>query len=285
MAIATLQRVDLAALRSAEDQAELERFTRARDRDLRGNDGLFLVESPRVVRRFLRSSWRCRSMLATPEIWETIEPLVAARPEPIAVFLIDFAHLTELSGYRLHGGALALGERTYWPPSTDALLARLPQGAPLTIVVAQGVVQVDNIGAIFRSAACFGAAGILMDDACADPLLRKTIRFSMGRVFDIPWAVSLRLEADLERLRAMGIEPFAIELTPSARPLVELPATGRVALVVGSETYGVAPTILDRCAATFTIPSAGPDEDGENRSLNVAVATAIALHQRSAQRG
>ncbi len=284
MAIATVERIEPGAPRREADEAELARFTRARDRDLRGIDELFLVESPRVVRRFLRASWRCRSILVTPEVWPTIEPLVAARPEPIAIFLIDFDALTELSGYRLHGGALALGERTYWPPSTDALLPRLDREGPLTLVVAQGVVQVDNIGAIFRSASCFGAAGILLDDACADPLLRKTIRFSMGRVFDIPWAVSRDLANDLRRLADLDIAPLAIEMTPRARPLVELPAGGRVALVVGSETYGVAPTILDRCQATFAIPSAGPDEDGEARSLNVAVAAAIALHQRSARR-
>lgn len=286
MAVGAVREVSPEAIAS---DPELHLFTGARDRELRGRDRLFLVESPRVVRRFLRSAWRngwrsgwrCRSLLTTPELFASLRPLIDGREEPIAVYLADESTLTATSGYRLHGGALALGERTRWPPSSDALLAQLPREAPLTLVVAQGVVQVDNIGALFRNAACFGAAGILLDDACADPLLRKTIRFSMGRVFDIPWAVSRDLSADLLRLRGVGIEPFAIELTPNARPLAELPAGGRAALVVGSESYGIAPELLARCAATFAIPSAGPDEDGQARSLNVGVAAAIALHQRS----
>ncbi len=264
----------------ASHDAELAGFTEARDRDLRGRDRLFLVESPRVVRRFLRSAWRCASMLVTPERWDELRDLAEARPEPIRVLAVSERRMSATSGYRLHGGALALGERTYWPPPTDSLLARLPADGDLTLLVAQGVVQVDNVGAIFRSAACFGAAGVLLDGDCADPLLRKCIRFSMGRVFDIPWAVSRDLATDLDRLRGIGIRSVAVELTAEARPLRELEPDGRVALIVGSESRGVRAEILDRCAATFAIPNAGRDEDGEERSLNVAVAAAIALHHR-----
>jgi tRNA G18 (ribose-2'-O)-methylase SpoU len=281
MAVACLHHVEDLAVRDTDARSELDRFTRARDRDLRGNDGLFLVESPRVVRRFLRSSWRCRSLVATPEEWPSIEPLAAARPEPIDVFLIAHDALTTLSGYRLHGGALALGERTRWPPSATALIERLPSDGPLTILVAERVVQVDNVGAMLRAAACFGAAGVLFDDPCADPLLRKAIRFSMGRVFDVPWGFSRDLGGDLERLRERDIEPVAIELTPDARPLARLERDGRVALVFGGETHGISEPILAACRERYAIPNAGPDEDGEERSLNVAVAAAIALHQRA----
>lgn len=264
----------------ASHDAELADFTHARDRDLRGHDRLFLVESPRVVRRFLRSAWRCRSLLVTPERWSELRDLVEGRAEPIRALVVSDTRMSATSGYRLHGGALALGERTYWPPPTDSLLARLPIEGDLTLLVAQGVVQVDNIGAIFRSAACFGAAGVLLDGDCADPLLRKCIRFSMGRVFDIPWAVSRDLASDLGRLRGIGISPVAVELTAEARPLRELEPGGRTALVVGSESQGVRAEILACCDASYAIPSAGCDEDGEERSLNVAVAAAIALNQR-----
>jgi tRNA G18 (ribose-2'-O)-methylase SpoU len=271
----------------AEDAVELARFTAARDRDLRGKDDLFLVESPRVLRRFLQcgwrgqSTWRCRSILVTPELWPAFEPMVARREEPIRVYCMSLAAMTQTSGYRLHGGALALGVRTYWPPSAESLFDRLPTEGHVTVVVANGVVQVDNVGSIFRNAACFGAAGVLLDSDCADPLLRKVIRFSMGRVFDVPWGVSRDLPADLERLAERGVRPLAIELGADAHPIRELPRTGSVALVVGNETNGVASEVLRRCAARYAIPGAGPDEDGEERSLNVAVASAIALHQRA----
>ena len=268
----------------ADDGQLLARFTDARDRELRGDDRLFLVESPRVVRRYLRhrwpDRWACRAVLATPACWPELAPLVEARGEAIDVFLGDEAWMTSLSGYRLHGGALALGERTYWPPATETLLAALPPG-DATVLVAAGVVQVDNVGTLFRSAACFGIAGILLDGDCADPLLRKCVRFSMGRVFDLAWAVSRDLPADLGRLRDAGFRIAAIEQAPGARSIAELPTAGRVALVVGNEARGVPASVLAACDATYVIPSVGPDEDGEERSLNVAVAASIALHQRA----
>lgn len=266
---------------------ELARFTGARDRELRGDDRLFLVESPRVVRRFLRhrwpDRWACRSLLVSHAEWPTIEPLAAARPEAITVHLATVEWMTELSGYRLHGGALALGERTYWPPPTASLVDVLPAG-DATLLVAAGVVQVDNVGSLFRSAACFGIAGVLLDGDCADPLLRKCVRFSMGRVFDIPWAVSRDLVEDLARLRGLGFRIAAIEQTPDARPLAQLPADGRLALVLGNEARGVPAPVLAACDGSYVIPSIGPDEDGEERSLNVAVAAAVALYERSRAR-
>jgi tRNA G18 (ribose-2'-O)-methylase SpoU len=89
------------------------------------------------------------------------------------------------------------------------------------------------------------------------------------------------LGGDLERLRERDIEPVAIELTPDARPLARLERDGRVALVFGGETHGISEPILAACRERYAIPNAGPDEDGEERSLNVAVAAAIALHQRA----
>jgi tRNA G18 (ribose-2'-O)-methylase SpoU len=283
MAIASIQECDGESLPQSEADGDLFFLTAARDRELRGDERLFLVESPRVLRRYLRhrwDRWACRAMLVTPEVWLDVRPLVERRPEAIAVHLASADWMSALSGYRLHGGALALGERTYWPPDTETLLPVLPAG-DATLLVAAGVVQVDNIGSLFRSAACFGIAGVLLDGDCADPLLRKCIRFSMGRVFDLPWAVSRNLVDDLTCLRAAGFRIVALEQTNEARPLSELPRDGRVALVVGNEARGISAPVLAACDAHVVIPSIGPDEDGEARSLNVAVAASIALYQRA----
>jgi tRNA G18 (ribose-2'-O)-methylase SpoU len=146
------------------------------------------------------------------------------------------------------------------------------------LLVANGVVQVDNIGGLFRTAACLGADAVLLDDACADPLLRKSIRFSMGRVFDLPWGVSRGLVDDLGRLRALHVHCAALELVPGARPVEDLAVDTPLAIVVGSETRGIDPAVLAACDAAYAIPARPPDEDGEARSLNVGVAAAIALY-------
>ncbi|MDZ4753189.1 MAG: RNA methyltransferase [Phycisphaerae bacterium] len=256
----------------------LAQFQNTRDRDLRGNDRVFIVESPRVVRRFLRSRWACSAMLTTTSLWPAFADAVQARPEVISVFLASEAAITQLSGYRFHGGALAIGRRTWHPPSSDDLFASLPDGVSLRLLVASGIVQVDNVGGLFRNASCFGVHGILLEHDCADPLLRKTIRFSMGRVFDMPWGISRDLVADIERIRARGVHVAALELTADARPVSELPRDGSIALIVGNEARGIRAEVLAACDRRYKIPAPASDEDGEQRSLNVSVASGIALY-------
>lgn len=276
----TAPRPDLAGL--------LDGFTDARDRDLRGNERRFLVESPRVVPRFLRSGFACPAVLTTPAGLAAIEPLLASRPDRTVAFLVDEASIDRLSGYRFHGGMLALGERPFRPPSAAAASASVGIG-PATLLAAEGVVRVDNIGAIVRNAACLGARGVLLDHACADPLLRKSIRFSAGRIFDVAWGVARdepdALARELRRLRdELGFRIVAAETGPRARPLGTGPKPDRVVLVVGSETNGLSATTLDACDEVLAIPMAAGDA-GDPRSLNVAAASAIMLYAFGPGRG
>lgn len=271
---------------SAHLGALLARYDNARDRDLRGRDRRFLIESERVLHRFLGSSWLCESILVTPKIESALAPFLATRTDAPTVFVADDATMTSISGYRLHGGALAIGERSWHPASADALLDRLPREGPLRAVVAEGVVQVDNIGTIFRNVACLGGHAVLLDADCADPLLRKTIRFSMGRVFDVPWGTSRDLRTDLDALRGLDVAVIALELAVNARSLRALPRRDRVAFVVGNEARGLSAGTLAACDDVVMIPSAVPpaavacDVDvGGSRSLNVGVAAGIALYE------
>lgn len=254
----------------------LVRYDDVRDRDLRGRDRRFVVEGARVVRRFLRSAWPCESILATEVHLRSLEPSLARRRDRPVLFLADDSTMTAVAGYRMHGGCLAIGVRDWHTPSFDVLMHTLPTEGPLRVLVAEGVVHVDNLGGLFRSAACFGVDAVVLDQGCADPLLRKPIRFSMGRVFDLPWCVSRDLRADIARLPCPA---YALELAPSAAPLSAWPRDDRWALVVGGEARGLSAETLAACRATFAIPSRGEDEEGEARSLNVSVAASIALYE------
>jgi len=260
----------------------LAAFTGARDRDLRGRDRRFLVESPRVVPRFLRSAFPCEAILVTPAGLARLEPLLARRDDRPTVFLADEASISLVSGYRFHGGMLALGSRPFRPAPAATAAARVPASGPALLLAAEGVVRVDNVGALFRNAACLGAAGVLLDHACADPLLRKSIRFSAGRVFDLPWGVA-RDEPDafageLRRLREeLGFRIVAAETGPRSTPLRPGPRPPRTAIVMGSETAGLSAATLDACDEVVSIPMADGDPD-DPRSLNVAAASAIMLY-------
>ncbi|MBL9147543.1 MAG: RNA methyltransferase [Phycisphaerae bacterium] len=258
----------------------LGRYDDVRDRDLRGRDRRFLVESERCVRRFLRAqTFECESLLLTRRSFAAIADDVARHREIDAVFLADDDTMTTIAGYRLHGGALAIGRRGWRPPDAADLIARACAGSLPRLVVAEGVDHVDNLGSIVRSAACLGWSGLVLDERCADPLLRKTIRFSMGRVFEVPWGFSRDLRDALDRLRTGGVTVVGLELAPRAVPLSTIRVRGPIALVVGSEAHGISAETLARCDIVGAIPVAEPD--GEARSLNVGVAAGIALYELS----
>ena len=122
--------------------------------------------------------------------------------------------MKEITGYRVHRGALAAMSRIPLPTVEEVVhQAR-------RIVVLEGVVDHTNVGAVFRSAAGLGFDGVLVDPTCADPLYRRSVRVSMGAVFSLPWTRVQRWPAHLTDLSAGGWEVLA--LTPRA-DAAELP--------------------------------------------------------------
>ena len=191
----------------------------------------------------------------------------------------------------MHKGALALGFRPQ-ETTTESMLTVLAKSDNLLIT--SGVVLTDNIGAIFRAAGSFGGVGVLLAGGSSDPLHRKVIRVSSGRVFTVPWAESNDLCGDLARLRSdHGFALIAAEDTTDAVPIDEvfqLPViknAQRIAVILGSEGAGVSAEIRAMCDATSVIPMANPNalmESSDRPSLNVSVASALFLHRLSSAR-
>jgi len=162
------------------------------------------------------------------------------------------------------------------------------------IVVLEGLNDHENIGALFRNAAAFGAAGVLLDPTCADPLYRRSVRVSLGYVLHVPFARLAPWPAGLDRVRNAGFLVAALTPHPPSdsgtrhhtlaelrdslvqsdpRPTDDL--TG-VALLLGAEGSGLSDAALAASDMTVTIPMA----DGVD-SLNVATAAAVAFHALS----
>jgi tRNA G18 (ribose-2'-O)-methylase SpoU len=253
-----------------------------RDADLRGGHGLFLVESARCVARFLRACaagrWQPVSALVAPQHLDLLAPLAQRAGCPLLEAPLEW--IASHSGYRFHHGALALGRHTEGPGLT-ALIAGLPAGAA-TLVIADGVVHVDNVGALFRNAACLGASAIALGPGCADPLGRKSIRISMGRVFGVPFTAAPDAGDAVRAARAAGFECIGLEQAAGSVPLNAWRPAPRVAIVIGAEGRGVAPKTLAACDHCIEIASSPDPLAGEldgPPSLNVSTALAIVLHE------
>lgn len=234
--------------------------------------GYFVVEGMLAIERLLSlPRWRVRTLALLPRVAERIAERLDPVDAPIAV--ADEGVLRQVVGFDIHRGALASVDRVGPSDAVDLV--------PIDglLLVAEGVNDHENLGALYRNAAAFGVRAVLLDPTCADPFYRRSVRVSLGNVLAVPTGRLASLPAGLTSLHERSVTTIA--LTPhSERSLSDLTAadlgSGAVALVVGAEGPGLTDSTL--AAATHRVAidmAAGVD------SLNVATAAAIALHHLS----
>jgi tRNA G18 (ribose-2'-O)-methylase SpoU len=258
------------------DDPRLIDYRHVPDPELLRRGEVFVAEGRLVVRTLLASSpLGTRSVLLTENAYRALADVIEPRLAGIAVFLVEQGTIEALTGFNIHRGCLAIGERPSRATVAD-LLTRLPTARRL--VVLERIANADNMGGIFRNAAAFGADAVVLGPGCCDPLYRKAIRVSMGAALRLPFGHADDWEADLERLRAEGLTVAALVADEGADDLGRfasaLPRGGRLAVVAGSEGFGLTAAALAHADVALRIPMA-PGVD----SLNVATATGIALHR------
>lgn len=256
--------------------------------------GLFITESPKVIDRALAAGREPISLLVeepwiegmsqifdvVDKRWGTDIPVYVASPE----------QLRQLTGYRLHRGALSAMRR--WPlPSVEETCRDARR-----VAVMENIVDHTNVGALMRSAAALDVDAVLVTPSCGDPLYRRAARVSMGTVFQIPWT---RIGGDdrhfwprrgLEELRSLGFTTVAMALSDDSISLDELtrrlnnsPESAdhidKLALIFGTEGDGLSRHTIAGADLTVKIPmSHGVD------SLNVAASSAVAFYATSPKR-
>ena len=255
------------------DDPRLHEYARLTDVALRRRrepaEGLYIAESSTVIRRALRAGHRPRSFLMAPRwVEESGDLLAAADAADVPVFVADEPVLERLTGFHLHRGALAAMHRPVLP-DVDSLVTGAGR-----VAVLEDVVDHTNVGAVFRAGAGLGVDAVLVTPRCADPLYRRSVRVSMGTVFQVPWTRLAPWPQGLAALREKGFVVAALALSADAVALDEFVADlpDRVALVLGTEGDGLSSRAVAAADVVVTIPMAGGVD-----SLNVAAAAAVAF--------
>jgi tRNA G18 (ribose-2'-O)-methylase SpoU len=239
-----------------------------------------MAESELVLQRLLSTPHRLHSLLLSPNKFERFADRLKVLPDSVPVYTAEIEIMGAISGFHIHRGVLAAGIR----PTASAMrpehaLAHLRGDGPCTMLVAEGVTNVDNIGTFFRNASAFGVDGLLFDATCCDPLYRKAVRVSMGHVLSVPWAMAA--EGDwLETLQLLrdewGMTLIAAESGCESIPLWDLKWPERCAIVVGAEGPGLPDSTRAACDRVVEIPM-----HGNVPSVNVALASGICLYERT----
>lgn len=256
------------------DQKEIELFTSLTEAQLRNRlepeKGIFIAESPKVIHTALDAGYVPKALLMERRHLTGQGAAILERCGDIPVYTGDRSLLARLTGYELTRGILCAMERKKLPTVADVC-----QNAR-RIGVLEGIVDTTNIGAIFRAAAALGVDGILLSPTCCDPLNRRSVRVSMGTVFQIPWT---RIESEwpnpfLKQLQQDGFCTVAMALSKDAVSIDDptLHQQKKLAIVLGTEGDGLAAATIASCDITACIPMMhGVD------SLNVAAAASVAF--------
>lgn len=282
------------------DDPRLAPYRDVREKELAAREGLFIGETLVVLEAMLATMHETmqeamrelasgaardeqgaperaaciQSVLASPRMLGRTRALLESAGADVPLYTAPDAVLAELTGIDLHRGVLAAGVRRRFEPVAPSRFA--PRHPPRTVLVAEEITNVDNVGQIFRIAAAFACDAVLLSPGCHDPLYRKSLRVSTGNALKVPSVRAERWPDDLEafaRRFDLAIVATAIQ---SSVPIGDVGPPERVAVVVGHESLGVSAEVRALARHVVRIPMArGVD------SLNVAVSAAIALDRFS----
>lgn len=236
--------------------------------------GLYIAESAKVIARAVAAGHRPRAVMVQQRWVDGVADIVGALDVP--VYLVPDAVAESVAGFAVHRGALASMHRPEQPSTASVL-----ENASLVLVL-EDIGDHTNVGAAFRAAAGLGADAVLVSPRCADPLYRRSVRVSMGTVFQVPWTRFDDADAVAAELHAQGFDIAALALSEEAVDLREYAAQAppRIALMMGSEGDGLSSAALARADRIVTIPMSGGVD-----SLNVASAAAVAVWALGARDG
>ena len=262
---------------SSFDAPELQPYATLRRPWEHQQQGIFVAESDKVVRRLLESHFSVISMLSDEKWLENFRPLLEARPELITVYLAEKKLLESLVGFVMFQGVLAIGKI---PPanSLEEILGKSTK--PLLLTAVDEVANAENLGSLVRNCVAFGVHALLVGETSSSPFLRRAVRNSMGTIFQLPVVEATSLVQALRELRAQGIRCVAAHPQVDGRSLTQADFKGDCCIVLGSEGKGISKAVLEMCDDAVAIPMP-PTVD----SLNVGAAAAIFLYEANRQRG
>lgn len=236
--------------------------------------GLFVAEGRHLWDKLIGLGKSPVAVACVPALGDEMTKTAAGR---WPVLVLPEPELGQLAGFPFHRGIMAVFPRPE-PLTLNGLKGYLPES--FLLAVCPRISDESNLGAIIRSAAALGAAGVVTGAGSADPYSRKALRASMGSSFTIPIFENAEAKVLGEFLKSTGCVLFGADLAESAVVLDEIQLAPKVALVLGHETDGIPSDWKQACSGFVKIPMHyGTD------SLNVAVSAGILMYEMLRKQG
>ncbi len=209
------------------------------------------------------------------EVIDTIRTLAEKNLVPINKVPVEKLNSFNVSN---HEGCIAVISKIQYQNLQDVISFVVEKGEVPLFVILDGITDIRNIGAIARSAFCFGVHAIIIPDKGVGALNEDAILTSAGALEQIAVCRVGSLMKAVDELHLNGIKVFASEMT-ATKKIFDIDFKEPCAVVLGGEEHGVYPALLKICDEQFNIPMTGDFE-----SLNVSVANGVILYEAMKQR-
>jgi TrmH family RNA methyltransferase len=252
----------------AATRRQLAMLRSLRTRKGRDESGLFLIEGVRLCSELIPAKVRVEFALVAEgqdksgALRRVSEALAAGGTQVIETPLRDFERISDTVASQ---GILAAARWEELAPEALRFAERA------TVLALDGVSDPGNVGTVIRTAAWFGVSAVLLGEGCADLLNPKTVRATMGGIFQLPICRDVKLKDESARLKQLGFHLTAATMdgSPDWSAWAKNPKS---ALILGSEARGVSEELRSLADQRITIQRRGVGE-----SLNVAVSAGILL--------
>lgn len=241
----------------------VQQWRSLKERKVRKETGLFLVEGRKMVSEALASAFPVETILCDMAQAENYASLlnqgdVALMPSHVLAAVCDTKTPQGIAAVVRMGTVPRLGKR---------------------LVALDGVQDPGNVGTILRTADCAGMEGLLLSEQCADIFSPKVLRATMGSIFRMPVEVTGDLPGRLASLRRQGYSVLSSQL--DGTPFYQRQGIGECyVLVVGNEGNGVSLPVQQQATHRLRLPMRGGAE-----SLNAAVAAGIMMYELTRELG
>ena len=200
-----------------------------------------------------------------------------AKEKRTVISYVDKFTMDKLSEGGNHQGVLAQITDFDYSSVEDILALAKEKDEDLLIVLLDGITDPHNLGAIVRSAECFGAHGIVIPKHRSLGVNDTVVKVASGATEHMLIAKVTNINDTIRMLKEHNVWVYATDFDGKAPKATNL--TGNVAIVIGSEGEGIHKLTKELCDDTLTIP-----EYGKINSLNASVATGIILYEAVRQR-
>ena len=229
------------------------------------------------VTEALKAGREVDKLLVTSREGSMIKILALAKEQGIPVMYVEKAAIDRIAQGKAHQGVAAYVSPYAYSTVDDILANAAEKGEDPFIVILDGLEDPHNLGAIMRTAECAGAHGIIIPKRQSCGLTETVAKASAGAIEYMPVAKVTNVAQTIDELKERGIWVAACDMGGSDYYRTDM--SGKIAVVIGSEGFGVSKLVREKCDFVVSMPMVG-----KITSLNASNAAAVVIYEVRKQR-